>query len=212
MRFHEIPERLLGSSTAVRVLRVLVRFPQREMTGRELAREAGAPHPRALERLNEFEDEGLVSRRFAGRAHLWRLERDHALVAPLTALFQVDDRVRQELRSTLERGIGRIPGVTEARLFGSVARGDEDPDSDIDIFLLVKDRASKDAARREMEGLRGEVRSRFGNWVSPIILTEAELRRRPRRAWLGPAREEGLLLGGARPHGAGSRRGQTRGA
>jgi predicted nucleotidyltransferase len=204
MRFRDIPERLLGSQTGVKVLRVLVRHPGAEMTGREVARLAGAPHPRVLERLAALEAEGLVARRFAGRAHLWRLEASHVLVGPLRELFGVDRHVQQELQRSIQRSLSRVPGVVEAVLFGSVARGDEEPLSDVDLFVLVKDRKSKQAAKRELETLRTHIRDRFGNWLQPMVYTQGEVRRRPRMAFLGPARKEGILLAGKAP--AGSRR------
>ncbi len=212
MRFREVPERLLSSTTAVKVLRVLVTRPGAEMTGREVARLAGAPHPRVLQRLHLLEDEGLVARRFAGRSHLWRLERGHALVGPLSALFAVDRDMQRDLEETIEQSLQQVPGVVEVRLFGSVARGDEEPTSDIDLFILVRDRAAKQAARRGLETLRAEVRERFGNWIQPLVYTEAELRRRPRRAFLGPAREEGILLGAVRPAGSEPNGGSAHGA
>lgn len=196
MQFSEIPERLLASQTAVRVLRALIANPERPLTGREVARLAGAPPPRVNERLKELEAEGLVSRDFVGRCHLWRLERGHFLVGPLTALFTVDERAHRELREVLTEWVGGLPGVLEARLFGSMARGEEDPGSDVDLFLLVKDRAAKAAVRAGQDRLDGELRKRFGNPLQVIAVTEKELGRRPRRAFLGPARKEGELLRG----------------
>src|SRR3970040_2032302 len=101
MQFHEIPERLLSSQTAARVLRVLMRYPNRPMTGREIAALSGAPPPRVIERLRQFESEGLVSVRGAGAADIWSVEPEHVLVPALTHLFHAEGNAQRELRSAL---------------------------------------------------------------------------------------------------------------
>ena len=201
MQFSEVPERLFSSQTAVRVLRVLATHPDKPMTGREIARLAAAPPPRVNERLKALENEGLVSRRTVGPSHLWSLERNHFLVRPLQALFAVDRQAHRELRAALSKWIDGMPGVLEARLFGSMARGDEDPASDVDLFLLVRNRAAKTAVRAGELRVGKEIQDRFGNHLHVITVTEKELKHRPRRAFLGPARKEGELLAGAAARG-----------
>lgn len=194
MQFTEVPERLLSSQTAVRTLRVLLELPGREMTGRQIAALAHAPPLRVIERLRQFEREGLVTWRAVGPAHVWRLESGHVLVPALAALFEIDSQAKNALRRSLRKWVERLPGIVEARLFGSLARGDERPESDIDLLLVVKDRACKAAVQAAVASLRDELRSRFGNPLQVIVLTTGELRRRPRRAFLGPARREGENL------------------
>lgn len=194
MKFSEIPERLLPNRTAIRVLRVLLEYPDREMTGRQVATLAGAPAARANERLRVLEYEGLAERRILGRAHVWRLVKGHVLVPHLTALFRVEKLSGAELRSTLGTWLASLDGVRDARLYGSVARGDERPDSDVDVLILVADGRAKRAAERTKGALEDDVRARFGNSLSVRILTQREARRRPRRGFLPIALREGEVL------------------
>lgn len=62
--------------------------------------------------------------------------------------------------------------VISVLLFGSVIRGEEEPLSDIDLLILTKD---KDKAEVAIAKLQGKISNRFGNAVSPYILTESEL-------------------------------------
>jgi predicted nucleotidyltransferase len=201
MRFSEIPERLLPNRTAIRVLRVLLTYPEREMTGRQIAALAGAPPARVIERLRVLDYEGLAERRILGKAHVWRLVKGHVLVPHLTALFRIESASGVELRRALGAWVTSLEGVTEARLYGSVARGDERPDSDVDVLLLVADGRAKRAAERSKAAIEDDVRARFGNSLSVRVLTLREARRRPRRGFLPSALREGEVLDIARGGG-----------
>ncbi len=202
MQFQGAPEQLLSSVTGVRVLRVLVSSPPCELSGREIALRARAPLPRVIERLHELAAQGVVTWRVAGRAHLWRLRPTHHLVAPLAALFEADRCARSDLRKELETWVSARPGVLEARLFGSVGRGDDDARSDVDLFLLVRNRRDKAAATNALPRLREAIRDRFGSNVHLVARTQREASASPPPAFLAAARAEGIALAVGRPRAA----------
>lgn len=88
---------------------------------------------RALRRLTE---QGIVDAEQVGRASRYRLNRDHLGARPILELANLRStfvtRLEDELRNMSE------PPVYGA-LFGSAARGDMRPDSDIDILLVRAD-------------------------------------------------------------------------
>jgi len=72
--------------------------------------------------------------------------------------------------------------LLEVRLFGSRARGEGGPDSDLDLALIVT--ASGRARRHEVYDLAFDVRLRRGVDVAPLVIEKAriqELRARERR-------------------------------
>jgi predicted nucleotidyltransferase len=177
------------------------------MTGREIASLAAAPPARVIERLRVLEYEGLAEWRTVGNAHMWRLVNGHALIPHLMALFGVDRAMSAELRSSLGRWVAGLPGVTDALLYGSVARGEERPDSDVDVLVIVADGKSKRSAERAKGAVEDDIRARFGNVLSVRVLTEREVRRRPNRGFLPVALHEGeRLLKGGRPQSGAPRR------
>jgi predicted nucleotidyltransferase len=194
MRFHGIPERLLQGETAIRVLQVMLGTQGREMTGRQVARLARAPPQRAIERLHQLEAEGLVERRLVGRSHVWRLVETHVLVEALSPLLSLDGHAQGQLRRALTAWVSRQQGVVQARLYGSIARGDERALSDVDVLLVVKDARAKRKAGDAALALDEEIQSRFGNPANVIVLTRAEWNARRGKGFVGSAESEGEPL------------------
>ena len=149
--------------------------------------------------LSELVEENLVARRVAGRAYLYRLVlRSYSakLVAPL---FRDGDSPMEGLARLLGKKLEASP-VASANLYGSVVRGEEKPDSDIDIYLVL--RRESDCGRVEVlvSELNRLVQALFGNRLSPMVKTLEEARRayRGRRSLELAVESEGRLLTGLR--------------
>jgi DNA-binding transcriptional ArsR family regulator len=106
----------------------------RPLTGREIARLLGRPsHSGVLDALGRLVEHGLVDREEAGRAFLFTLNREH-LAAPAVDLLA---HLRSELFTRLRDTIASWDvAPVHASVFGSMARGEGDTSSDIDIFLV----------------------------------------------------------------------------
>jgi predicted nucleotidyltransferase len=114
---------------------------------------------RALARLVE---QGIVDRQVAGTAHMYRLNRDHLAAPSLTALVGLRDLFLAQARDRLAQW---RPAPTYAAMFGSTARGQERPDSDLDLFLLRPDDVAFDDEdwRRQVGELERDLTRRTGN-------------------------------------------------
>lgn len=94
---------------------------------------------RALERLTR---QGVVTARGAGNVILHELNRDHlaypAIDAALSAYepFQELSRRLADLGQTHSAELHRTPTIA---IYGSVARGDAAPESDLDLLLVIDD-------------------------------------------------------------------------
>lgn len=131
---------LLGSEVRARLVVHFVVHPASRMSTRALARRTGVPGKRSLElELARLEGLGLLVRERAGREVLVSRSGDHPRWAALAALVQ-EYAPALVLRDVL----AGIPGVEAAFVFGSSARGDARPDSDLDLFVYgdaISDRA-----------------------------------------------------------------------
>jgi predicted nucleotidyltransferase len=193
MRFHRLPETLLTSPARVAVLKALLRSGGREWTGRELAKASGVSAPQTMEALYRLYDEALVRQRRAGRASLWTLEEGHFLVERLRPLLALDPESLRALVQALEAGLSRS-GAVEAWLFGSVARGDEDPNSDVDLLVVFPDQRRATAWSKRLRDLEADVLAHFGNPVQAIVYTARQVASGPPARILGVAKREGKRL------------------
>ena len=61
-------------------------------------------------------------------------------------------------------------------IFGSIAKGEERPDSDIDLFVLVKEKKHKKEAWLTTDKLNESLIPVLGNMISAIIYSSKELK------------------------------------
>lgn len=104
------------------------------LTGREIQRMAGRNSHDGVRRvLDRLVDLGIVDRTSAGRAYMYQLNREH-LAAPY---IEGIAHVRHELRSRIADAVAAWTVQPAAlAIFGSTARDDSGPRSDIDVFIL----------------------------------------------------------------------------
>jgi predicted nucleotidyltransferase len=128
------------------------------------------------------------------RTDLYRANRRNALAEPLIKLFELEPRLKLDLLSVVAKELKRreLP-VTEARIFGSAARGTMTPASDVDLALVTaaKSVAAVEAAAQE---IAETVWQRFGMRInvlvgSPSLDSLSKSRRAGQRVWQTIERE-----------------------
>jgi DNA-binding transcriptional ArsR family regulator len=114
------------------VLTLLARA-DRPLTGRGIARVSGVSHGGVQRALEHLVGEGIVDRERAGRAFLYRLNRDHLAARWIEGLASL----RLELIERLRETVAAWPVPADAVvLFGSAARSEAGQRSDIDLLLI----------------------------------------------------------------------------
>lgn len=194
MRFHNVSEDLFGNQTTVRVLRTLIQRPSRSFTGRELAIESGTPPTRTIEALQRLEDQGVVSSRPAGRATLWTVTLTHALYEGVRAWFDFERGLEEAVLTQIRDAVASCPSIQRAVLFGSVARGDERPSSDIDLLIIVDREANKAEASAALATLADDLRATFTNPLRPLIYAEREWESKRKLGLARSINREGIVL------------------
>jgi len=186
----------LSSKPKLRLLRFLALHPG-AYTGRQLALAAGVQPKRAREALVDLVQLGLVRARIVGRASVYTLNRRHyAVRSILVPAFARETGWLDELgRRVLLVSAGVIRSVI---LYGSWARSEARPSSDVDLLVVVSDRARKEALERRLEVIRTLALDRFGVPVSLLLLTSHELtqRVRTRSRFIREVLEEGRVVAG----------------
>jgi predicted nucleotidyltransferase len=138
---------------------------------------------------------GLVETRAVGRAGLHTINEGHAAVAPLMVLLDPVAILRDAVSTVADTAVSAVI------LFGSIARGDATPDSDIDLAVIARRGWDK---RVELED---HVRTRLGNDCDVLVFTATEFGRLATSSErvVGDIMREGVALVGTMPrvrHGA----------
>lgn len=186
---------LLGSAGHVRVLRVLAtdRAPQ---SAPQLAATAGLTPQGTRGVLEAMTRQRLVKAHGSGRMQLYELNTGHPLAPSLAALFQAEQQRWDGLMGSIRDVLERHGAVTAAWLYGSVARGEDAPDSDMDIALVVRSQAVADQVREAFMPLEDAQQIR----ISLTALTTKDLAALPDDdPWWANVVRDGRVLKGAAP-------------
>lgn len=163
---------LLGRNEAA-ALRVLA-HQGRPLAGRDVARLAGTSPSSTRRALLRLEGIGLVRSQESSHARLVELQRDHVLWEPVQAILTAPHRVRAAISELVVTRLGR--GATTA-MFGSVARGDSDGSSDVDLAVVVDDAVAAEERDSVVDDLIRLVESCTGNTAQVIVVTRSALAR-----------------------------------
>ena len=126
-----------------------------------------------MQGLTRLEEAKVVKKRPVGRAFVFQLDRDHHLVRDgiiplLEKEAEIRGRVFEGLRTAFERK------VLSGYVYGSVARGEDVPESDLDVCLIVERPEEKERVRKEGERIFQRLSRELGLIVSPLIYTRRE--------------------------------------
>jgi len=172
---------LLSSRSKLRLLRRLVDGHD-DLSGRELARRAGVTWRAAELALRELVQLGVVQRTDARAQARYTLVAGHALVreavVPLfTAERSWSSAVRRGMADALRAGGRATREIRWAGLYGSVARADDRPDSDLDLAVVVRTVADANRVQARIRDAAPSLAARFGRAPSVVVLTPAHWRR-----------------------------------
>jgi predicted nucleotidyltransferase len=194
MRFRNGLDDLLGSPIRIRLLRILTRFPERGFTGRELAKLCNSSPSQTNAALESLRDSGVAFREIAGRAHVWRLAPEHVLRDVFVQMFRSEANSLELLTAEVETLLKPLP-VKRAFLFGSVARGEGRPTSDIDLLVFVGSRAEKEAVENALSRASPRFSLRFGNPLSSLVLDSSASRPPASPQLIRTAVSDGIEIG-----------------
>ena len=195
MLFHEPPQSLLNSKAKLKLLAYLFSQREVEMSERELARVLGLSNFSINQLMKLFEQNNLVERRRVGATTVWRLKRGSYWFELLEPMFKRLSTSPSPLEHLKNLVLSSYPlkQVSRIYLYGSIAEGRENYNSDIDLFVVVKGGADKEEIERANDRLRVSCPALYGNGIQIVVINEAEYRRK-RGSSLIRQVEKGLKL------------------
>ena len=164
---------VLGNKVAITLLRTMINYKGKIFTIRGLAEEAKvSPNETALI-IHDFENFGIIKIQPVGRAYQLELnKKSYILNKIIEPIIEAEKNTFAELLVLLKKYLD-TKKIISAAIFGSVVRGQEKIDSDIDLLIISNDH---DHTITQISQVSEQVFSTFHGNLSPIIFTEKEFK------------------------------------
>lgn len=163
------PAALLFAAYHLRLLAVLLMRPDQSFHLRELERLAGVNAGTAHRELKRMETAGLVHSRRVGNQVHYQAQRDCPIFGELQSILRKSTGMADVLREALAPLAEQIES---AFVFGSVAKGEEGPGSDIDVLVVG------DVSFADVVNAFYPCHERLGREVNPLVMRRTEFDRR----------------------------------
>lgn len=184
-------EPALGTPSKVRILRVLCWRPDAWFSEADLSRAIRMSPNTVNLALRDIGRVGLLESQVGGRGHSVRLRASSPMASAIRRLYQTENDAVEDIRRAIRP---LVPDGSACILFGSAARGDMGPKSDIDVLFIAPTRDA--AATLDVLATRAAYGVFPGRYRS-IYLTPTMLRKRWNQPLVESIRRDGVLLGGS---------------
>lgn len=169
------PEYVILGENRARILHRLAVLAE-PASGRRIHELSGVRALRSTQRiLDELVALGLVDMQKVGPANAYTLNRGHVLWDPIEKILASRAVVASAVEDTIREVTVGV--VVSAAIYGSMARGEAGPDSDVDVIVVWEDGATEDQRDGVLEALEERVRRLTGNRVQVLAVTNGELAR-----------------------------------
>lgn len=189
---------VFDSPANVRVLRALARHGG-TLSASNLVVATHLTKPSVLSALKQLVEGGAVETLGEARQRLYRFDSDGCLGPSLAALFNTESERYHRIMEAV-RTAATAAGADAAWIYGSVARGEDRPDSDVDVAVAGSARAGPGLAVSMREAISSAERDlRFS--ASIVALSADDLARleRDKDPWWLATKRNGIVVLGPAP-------------
>jgi predicted nucleotidyltransferase len=150
---------LFTKKVAMKILEFFIENPSGEFYGSEIREKIGVAKASSVKWLKKLVDYKLLLKRTKGRTILYKLNWDNVVVKQIKILINVA-KIYDVLKG--------MEDDFEIYLYGSVAKGEDDKKSDVDLLIIGK--IKKENLIRITENVKNVLRKE----VRPLVLTPLE--------------------------------------
>jgi len=193
MLLHKYLEAVLGNKAVITLLRTMINYRGKVFTVRGLADEAKvSPNETALT-IHQLEKLGVVTIQPVGRAYQLELNsKSYIFNKVIKPIIDAEKNTLAELIQILKKHLD-TKKIISAAIFGSVVKGDEKIDSDIDLLVISDD---YDHVISQISTASEQVFSIFHAGLSHIIFTKKELKAKQKGSLIKSVIDNHILICG----------------
>jgi predicted nucleotidyltransferase len=154
------------------VIRYLTKFPEREFTVLELAREVKTPYATTWRFVQLLDKTGIIFTKKIGNYTICILNKKSPYLAEIEKVLEL---AVSPQRSAFKKFLGEIKKIKEVSkiyLFGSVAEGKEKPQSDVDVAIITNKKTKE--FEEKIHNIMGKTLEDSRIQIVPHVLTEKE--------------------------------------
>lgn len=144
-----------------RILALLLLRSDENFHVREISRLTGVPAGSLHRELKLLTAAGLLSRQAMGNQVRYRVERGCPIFHELAGIFRKTSGLADIIRSAL---LPLSPGITAAFIFGSVAKGEEQATSDVDVCVVGT------ASFTDVVIALADMNQKLGREINPVVM------------------------------------------
>lgn len=172
MKYHNYLENLFGSKVKIKLTRTLYKFKDRSFTLSELSRYSGVTRQGIIKALDDLKGMNLIKLERIGNSIVIRLNRNE-FINNILKIYELEKNTLNKLIEVI-KSYFKDKKIISLVLFGSIAKGEENFNSDIDLLIITK---NKKLASQISEKCNLKIIDKFGNVLMPYILNENEFKK-----------------------------------
>ena len=153
------------------LIKTMLKFPDREFTILELSRESAVPYATSWRLIRILDKLGVVLTRKVGNATVCKLNKASPYLNTIKTVLK--DTPHKLAFEEFKNKVKYHPNIKKIYLFGSVARGEEKPGSDVDVAIIVKKQFG--AFEKWVNKILAEVLEKTQINIVPLIFTHKTL-------------------------------------
>lgn len=169
-------EKILGKKSKVKILRFLISNYEQEYCLDNLVKATGMSCGTIHPALGELVDTRVVIQRKVGRSTVYKINKSHIFFNKIKELIETEKNsfldIAKEFTSNFSKDY-----ISAVILFGSVARGDFNEKSDIDLLIVYNSEKAKKQIRNHID----KILDIYDILIIPIFLSSGEIEERIRR-------------------------------
>jgi predicted nucleotidyltransferase len=187
--------RLLANGGSVRVLRAMMLYGA-PLSASQIAQDTGLTPQGVRLTLNSLAGQQVVTLLGSSRSQLFEINARHPLTSALKRLFKEEQEHWESIMQSLQSAFRKIANIEAAWYYGSVARAEDGPESDLDIAIIVTGGSVDDTVESVRLALRElEDSSAVNCSVVGVALGDVPALARENTWWQAVARDAKVIKG-----------------